>query len=401
MTTISEVKSNLIGTGHGSTLNKVRNIEQALERAANTMLANISPIETIRVAALNSLIYDDVYNYPLPSDFHKPIDLLPQEARNNYDSASRKFLEKFDLKKSIENRTMTIESSEGTKFIRINWRKKAGKLLHSMNSLTANGTWSAVGSASGLKAQTLYKISGNASIEFDLVASGDGIQNTTMKAVNLTNEDEVADVFVEVYLPSTTGVSSISALWGNDLSSNYWTGVAQTAQADGTAFKVGWNILKFPWSTATETGTVAPATIDSFRLTIASTAALTNVRVDNIIFTVGRPFDLKYYSQYVFRNSAGTFLRQPSSDNDSVVFEGTALQTFIMECLKAIAQQVEGEDALADLDYARKELNGDPGSPDPIARRGLYAKYRSEFPSQSKKATSSWSNPRNPNLRYR
>lgn len=401
MTTVSELKNNLIGTGHGSTLNKVRNIEQALERAANTMLAKISPIETERTAALSSLIYDDVYNYPLPSDFGKPIDLLPQDARNSYDRVQRVYFERFDLRKALENRTMTIESSEGTKFIRINWQKRAGKLLNSMNSLTRNGTWSAVGSASGLKAQTLHKISGNASIEFDLTASGDGIQNTTMTAVNLTDEDEVADVFAWVYLPSTSGVSSISALWGNDLTSNYWTGVAQTAQADGTTFKVGWNLIKFPWSTATETGTVAPATIDSFRLTIASTVALTNVRVDSIMFTVGRPFDLKYYSQYVFRNSAGTFLRQPSSDNDNIVFEGMALQIYIMEALKAISQQVEGEDAQSDLDYARRELNGDPSSPDPILRRGLYSNYRVEFPNQSKKATSRWSTPRNPNLRYR
>lgn len=402
MTTISQVKASLTGMLHGGTLNKVRNIEYLFERAGNTMLSHIDPIETERIAALSNLVYDDVYNYSVPSDLKKPIDLLPQESRTHQDSAQRTLPERFDLQKEIANKTISLESSEGTRFLRINWRKRAGKLLHSMNSLTANGTWSAVGSASGLKAQSLYKISGNASIEFDLAASGDGIQNTGMTAVDLTDEDEVADVFAWVYLPSTSTVTSISALWGNDLTTNYWTAVAQTAQADGTAFKTGWNLIRFPWSTATETGTVAPATIDSFRLTVAvSSGTLTNVRVDNIIFTVGRPFDLKYYSQYIFRNSAGTFLRQPTSDDDNVVFEGTALEIYLAECLKEAAQQFEGEDSSFDINFANQKLWGNSGSPDPIGKMGLYAKYRKEYPSASKKVVTSWTNPKNPNLRSR
>src|SRR3990167_2634553 len=397
MTEISEVKNHLIGLGHGSTLNKVRNINHAFERASNAMLSHIDPIETIRIATLNSLVYDDVNNYSLPSDYKKIIDLIPQADRKSWDNALRKQPRGFDVKKALENRTISIEASEGTKTIRINWKHRNPILYHSMNSLTSNGTWSVFGSATGLKAQTLFKVSGNASIEFDLEASGDGIQNTGASALDLTDEDEVADVFAWVYLPSAP--TSLTAIWGNDLTANYWTGVAQTTQADGTAFKTGWNLIKWPWSTATETGTVAPATIDSFRITIANGSALTNVRVDNIFFAVGKNFDLKYYSQYPFRNSAGTFIVRPTDDTDSVVYEGTALQIFLMESLKAMAQQIEGEDAVSDMRYASQELNGDFNSPDRIQRIGLYGKYRTEYPTNAKKAVTTWSNPRNPNLR--
>jgi len=393
MATISTIKDNLTGMGGTASIDDVVGIYSLMERSANTMLAKIDPIDTLRTAALSGLVYDDIYNYNLPSDYKKIIDLYPQEDRNYGDRAGRRYAEPFDALKALHNKELAIESSEGTKFIRISWREGGAnqpKTLHSMNSLTANGTWSVVGSAVGLKAQTLYKINGNASIEFDLVATGDGIQNTTMDALDLETEDEVADCFVWVYLPSVP--TSITAIWGNDLTTNYWTAVAQTAQADGTAFKVGWNLLKFPWSAATETGTVAPATIDSFKLTIANGSALTNVRVDQIRFIVGRDYDIKYYSQYAFKNASGTWINIPTTDDDTVIFTGTALQIFILECRIAVAQQLiqDPKQSLAATAWERVQLNGDPQSTDRIGRIGLYAHYRSEYPSMSKKAITSY-----------
>ena len=69
-----------------------------------------------------------------------------------------------------------------------------------------------------------------------------------MDAVDLTDYDEVSDFFTWIYFGTVP--TSVSAVWGNDLTANYWTSTAQTTQADGTAFKVGWNLLKFSWATA-------------------------------------------------------------------------------------------------------------------------------------------------------
>lgn len=363
---------------HGGTLNKVRNLEALFERAANTMLSKIDPIDTMRIAGLSNTVHDDVYNYALPSDFKKIIDLYPQDNRQSSDLSGRKYAEKFDVSKALTNKTMTIEGSEGSKIIRINWRSRQGKVLNAMNSLTANGTWSVVASATGLVLDTITKQSGGGSIRFDVVASGDGIQNTGMTQLNLTDEDEVADVFIWVYFPVITALTSVSFIWGNDLTTNYWTSVAQTTQADGTAFKVGWNLLKFPWSTATETGTVAPATIDSGKITIASTGAIADVRVDNIVFSIGRAFDIKYYSKYIIKNSSGTWLSRFTSDDDIVVLDNDAIQIFLLESLKAAAQQVEGVDSTFDLNFANQELEP------------LYKRYKTEHGSEAKKKIGSY-----------
>ncbi len=390
---IGDIKENLTAQLHGGTLSKVRNFESACERAAGIVLSNLDPIETERIASLSQVIHDDLYNYSLPSDFKKIIDLYPQADRDNSDDASRVYAGRFDLQKGIRNKQITIEGNEGSKFLRVNWKENNSITFHSMNSLTSNGTIAVVGSATGLKLNEQIKYSGSASVQFNSVASGDGIQITGATQIDLEDWDEMADVIIPIYFGVTTYVTSITGIWGNDLTANYWTGVAQTTQADGTAFRAGWNLIKIPWSTATETGTVDPKTIDSFKLTIVTTGAISAIRVDNIIFSLGTAFDIKYYSKYLFKNTAGTLMSKPTANDDDITVLGDLdlNNIFVFELLKELAHQIEGEDSAFDINYANQRLHGDSNSPDPVMRIGLYAKYRGEYPSMSKKAVTSYS----------
>lgn len=374
---ITQLDQHLIGMGHGGTLNKVRNKYQMYERSASKFLLKNKPLTVMRIAALSSTIHDDVYNYALPSDFLSIVDLIPQDNRGSWDSAYRTYAGKFDLEKAIKDKVISLEGSGGAKIARINWRSHAPVVVNAMDSLTANGTWSAVASAASLSANTLFKVSGSGAIEFNVVASADGIQNTSMTTLDLTDEDEVADFFVWIYFPSVP--TSVTGVWGNDLTTKYWTSTAQTTQADATSFRVGWNLIKFPWSTATETGTVVPTTIDSFKITIATgTVPMNNVRIDNITCSIGRNFDIKYYSKYLFTNSAGSWLSLPTTDDDNVMVDNDALPLFLFELLKDMAHQLEGSDAGFDITYARQELEE------------LFPHFRTENPNQSKKAISSY-----------
>lgn len=376
--TITQVKENLTSLGHGGTLNKVRNIEALMERTASVFLAKCKPMETIRLGTLSSTVYDDIYNYSLPSDYNALIDLIPQDDRGSWDNAYRRKARQFDLEKAIREKTISIEGSEGTKIIRINWRTRQPKTLNTMDSLTDNGTWSAVGTASGLVADTIIKRNGSGSVRFDVAATGDGIQNSTMTVVDLTDEDEIADIFVDVYIKNATDLAnfnSITPIWGNNLTTALWTGVAQTTQADGTAFRVGWNEIKFPWNTATETGTVAPATVDSLKFTINVDAAIADLRIDNVRIAIGRAFDIKYYSKYLFKNSSGVYLSRPASDEDTVTIDNDSLPIYLFELLKTMAHQLEGTDSAFDINFAEKEL------------MTLYPAFRSEYPDMRKKAS--------------
>lgn len=391
--TVGQFKESLTAELHGGTLSKVRNVEAMLERAANTMLMKVDPIDTERIIPLTQAVHDQVYNYTLATDYKKIIDLYPQDNRTFLDSSHRKYARAFDLKKAFAEKTISVESSEGTKFLRINWPTVSPKLVNAMDSTTANGTWTAITGASGLVADALYKITGSASLRFNLTASGGGLQNTTMQQIDLSSWDEEADFFIWFYFPAVSALTSITGIWGNDLTTNYWTSVAQTAQADGTAFKIGWNLIRFPWSTASETGTVVPTAIDSFKFTIQSTGAISNVRTDNIVVSLGRMFDMKYYSKYILKNSAGTWISRTTTDDDVIVLDSDAIQLYHLETLIAAAQQVEGSDSSFDITFANRQLHGDPTAVSIEGRLGLYRLYKGENPSQSKKATNRWFSP--------
>jgi len=376
MFTITQVKENLIAMGHSGSLNKVRNFEAACERAANTMLAKAKLLEQQRAVALTQTVHEDLFNYALPSDFYSLIDLYPQGDRTNRDLSKRVLSSRFDLLKALRRKEITIDGSEGSKRIRINWRICSPKTLHIMDSYDGNGTWTAVGSATNITTDTIIKYSGGGSVRWDLVATGDGIQNTTMSAVDLTDEDEIADLIIPIYLGAVP--TSISVIWGNDLTANYWTGVAQTAQADGTAFRVGWNLIKVPWSTATETGTVDVTAIDSVKITVAKATALADIRVDNIQVSIGYPFEIKYYTKLLFQTAAGVFESRPSADESLVLCDNDSLQIFLLELLIAIAHQVEGTDSTFDISFANTQLPT------------LYQTYKGEHPDESVRPTANY-----------
>lgn len=381
MYTISQIDSHLIGMGHGGTLNKVINKYQMYERSASKFLLKNKPITSMRTKVLTDAVHDDLNDYDLPDDFLSLIDLIPQDNRESWDNAYRTYSGVFDIQKAIKNRTVSIEGSEGTKIIRINWKSKQPKVLHTMDSLTSNGTWAVVGTASGLVIDEITKRKGNASVRFDVATTGDGIQNSTMTAVDMTDEDEVADVLFDVYIKNSTELAkltSIIGIWGNNLTTALWTGTAQTTQADGSAFKVGWNNIKIPWSTATETGTVIPSTINSLKFTVACTAAISDLRIDNVRFSIGRNFDIKYYSKFLFKNSSNTWISIPTTDDDIVVIDNDGLPILLFELLKDMAHQMEGSDAAFDINYAQGEL------------KELFPNFRSENPNQTKLASTSY-----------
>lgn len=393
MYTITEIENHLVGLSHGGTLNKVRNKYYLMHRAANALLSKIKPLETIRLATLSQTVHSDYYNYAVPSDYSSLIGVYPQANRQSFDQAFRVGAEYFDRRSKIDDRKISIEGLDGTKKLRINWDIRKPKVLSTMESYNGNGTWVASGTASNVATDTLYKYSGGGSVRFDTAASGDGIENTTLGALDLTEEDEIADAYVPFYIKDAielAKLTSVTFVWGNNLSTAFWTGVAVTAQADGTAFRVGWNVIKVPWSTATETGTVDPLTVDAARITCAATSGINDIRVDNILFSIGYPFDIKYHSKFLFQTAAGVWIAQPTVDTDVVVLDNDAVNIFLYECLDEMAHQVEGEDSTFDMAQANKKLYGDPRASDYVGRVGLYAAYRSEYPSQSVKITSNY-----------
>ena len=356
---------------HGATLNKVKNINEAFRRAGATMLTKVDPPETLRVVELTNTVHSNIFDYSLPSDVkqEKIVDLRPQINRTEADNPTHLFLKPFDLRKARGN--FVIRYDDVVKSLRYSKAVKAGKTLHNMNSLTANGTWATTADASNLTADTLNKVKGNASLNFDLTgaATTGYIENSDMTAVDLSAEENIAKLFVYVYIPDTTIITNYILRFGSS-SANYWS-VTVTSPHDQTTFKTGWNLLSFNWNRATETGTGDSSAINYLRLTVTyDGTADTDLRVDEIVASVGEIYELVYYSNAVFRNSSGTFAATTSSDSDILNLGEDGAQIFTLESLIAIAQQLQGIDSGFDIGFAKNEL------------LPLYQDYQMAHPSQ-------------------
>lgn len=378
--TITQITDHLDGMGHGAGTDKITNIDSFFERVGASFLTKVHPLEAINTVELNSLVHDQLNDYQVPYDFGAVIDLYPDDDRELWDQSFRTKAGQFDREKAFANKTISVEAQAGEKILRINWKSKSPIVLNTADSLTANGTWSVIGGATGLVVNTIYKKSGNGSLEFDLPVSGGGIQNTTMTPVDLSTYSPYATNFVWVQLGSDfANLTSITPVWGNDLTTNFWTGQAITTQADGQPFRMGWNQIEAPWTVATQTGAVNPILTDSYKLTFQTTAAMQNVRVDNILFSLGRAFDLKYYSKYIYQSATtGNRISIPDVEggNDLVLIDNDLLPHFLMECLIHMSQQMQGSDGGPDINFAQSQL------------QVLFPAYKAINPPMIKKATS-------------
>jgi len=117
--TIAKLKDDIQRKTHGTSLNKIQDIDGLINEASRNFLADVDPAETIRIEELATNLETDVYDYVLPVDLkgNKIIDIRPAEDRGIADKFSQTYSEAFDLRKS--DGTFNIEYNSGVKTIRI------------------------------------------------------------------------------------------------------------------------------------------------------------------------------------------------------------------------------------------------------------------------------------------
>lgn len=371
---ISDFKTRLQSKIHGSSLNKVQDVYNLIYEGAGNFLLRVDPQETIRSSLLSNALYDQVYNYTAPTDLKgdKIIDFRPQANRTAGDNFNSVFSEEFDRNKI--NNDFTVEHKNGFKTLRISKSLYAGVTLNDSNTTTDNGTWAATASASNLTADTYYKLSGTASLRFDLAAAGSSgyIENSTMTAVDASTIKNNGAIFVPVYLSTAANITSVALRWGSS-SANYYS-VTVTTTTDGTAFVDGWNILRFDWYNLTPTGTPDDEAINYLRLTFAYNGTATpSCRFDNIVARRGELYETIYYSKYLFRSSAGTWKDKPTADDDYIVLDTDGMNCLLYEVAELVGQELQGEDATFDITYLSQN------------KKDAWGTYSNSYKSQSTK----------------
>lgn len=377
--TVADFKTRLAQKIHGQNLDKVPDVYGLIGEAAGNLLLHFDPLETRRVYALQNGLYDDVFRYAAPSDLKKDriVSIRPQGA-TSYGNTFRMVLpDQFDRYKAIDAGTFCVESDGGTKTLRVSQSLTQGATLNESDSVTANGTWSASGDASGIATDTVNFVSGSGSVRFDLAASGSAgvVTNSTMAAVDLSGDQygDAYSVLAYVYLPSAHA-TAMTLRWGSD-ASNYYSSTATAAQ-DGTALGAGWNLVRFDRASATVTLSPDDGAIDYLRLSIAyDGTAMPGVRIDNFVVRVATAYEVVYYSRYLFENASGTRIEIPTADTDVIQLDVDGVSCLLYEAARLAAQELQGEDGAVDLAVFQKD------------RDDVWKAYGIGTPSESKQRT--------------
>lgn len=352
---ITRLKADLEGIGHGTTLNKITNLNGLINRAARQLLLDVDPQETKRITSLASQVFDQVYDYPLPVDVkgNKVIDIRPQVRRTPSDQFTQTYNEEFDVYK-VRNQfpSMTINFNSGIKTIRLSQKLLTGVTINQINTISDNGTWAVGGDATDLTQDDINFVAAQSSLRFNLSgATGIGyIENSTMATVDLTDLLSQGTQFLWVYIPDTTNTTSINLRWGSS-NADYWTGTVTTTQS-GTAFETGWNLLSFNWPTSA-TGAPDVTAVNYLRVTYNYTigTVINNVRANLAVSRLGSIYEIEYYSKYMFRNAlTGAFQETVLTNSDLINLDTESYNLLTDCCAVLMAQQMQGEDS--SFDYA-------------------------------------------------
>jgi hypothetical protein len=362
---ILQLKADLEGLLHGTTLNQITNIDGLVLRSARTLLLDIDPQETKRIAQLANPIYNAVYDYALPVDLkgQRIIDIRPQVNRQTNDVLSQKYSQDFDSQKLlVDSNNFNVNFNTGVKTIRINNPSlPSGALLNECDGITGNGTWAAGGDASNLRVDNVNYASGSGALDIDLGAAGTVgyIENSTMNAVDLTDELNQGSLFLFVKLPTASNFTSVTLRWGSD-SSNYWTST-QTVTQQNTAFANGWNLIACPWASATTVGSPDVTAVDYLRVSFAyNGTAQTAVGIDSIVCRLGSSMEIVYYSKYLFATSTGTWQESVTDDSNLVNLDGESYNLLLDLVALNATQQQQGINALRyDAPYFQKKYEDD------------------------------------------
>lgn len=381
---ITTLKSRIEPKLHGTSLAKVAGINAVIGEAAGKVLSRIDPYNTKRRAVIENAIYDRVYNYTAPTDIKgvgKIVDLRPIADRATTDSISGRYTREFDIKK--EHDTVTIETLSNVKTLRLSKDLTPRTIMHRCDSLTLEGTVTGGGDVENLDTNNLDHISGNAAIQFGLDgATGEGTLTFALDTpIDISDLEDLGALFHWLKFPDVSRLTSVKLEWGSS-ASVYWHETA-TAAHDRAFVSNAWMLLRHEWADAIEVGSPAEAdaeAIDHLKLTFTYSTgdSLANIRLDNITAALGEVWELIYYSNALFTDSAGTTYKTiPTADSDIILLDDEWVNILLYEVVLTLAQEIKGKDMASDYKFFYNELyRTNEDNP------GLYMSYEEQNPSE-------------------
>jgi len=378
MKTVSDLKNSVSAILSNLDLNNIADLNPTLERAVTNLIERADIPEASGIQ--NITLYNGVYDYPIDTKVFgtKVVDIAPQGiSRPAWDGVTKTNQQNFDRTKGyLANGTrFTFKYLSGTPIIRIETQNTVQNV--NVDTCTTLSNWVESGSLSSLTVNTSNYYQQPASLRFTLTGSSAGILTETLSnAIDLGSYEDVGVVFLAVYIPDSTTLTSIQLKMGSD-STNYDSKTV-TQGFTGAWTSNNWQLVAFDMSAATTTGTPDWDAIDYVQITFNHTATQTNFRIGDLFISQPSANQIFYYSNAVFMATGTTTqLKTITTDTDSIVFNDSAYTIYLYESALALLENTSG--GMGDPMYARiqEKLNGNGGQ-----IKGLYQQYQGSNPSQ-------------------
>ena len=291
----------------------------------------------------------DKFEFHCPSDLkgNAVVDIQRRvDKANQYDLTTP---EEFQRRKSMYGQQVAIDDQEFSmrKLLVSGIEDISNASIHACNTYDGDGTWAADGAEiTAVSTNTSNYLEGSGSIGFTTVTAaitGGTLTVADMTAVDISAYEDYS-VYAWVYIPMATGLTSFTLKWGSS-SANYFSRTV-TATHDNVSFFVGWNLLRFPWADATETGTVVETAVDYIQLTVvkgSTNTGTTGWLIDNIWTTKDSEHDVIYYTEYGWQNASGIYILESTADTDLINADAEGADLIILKAAELCSEKIDDQ----------------------------------------------------------
>lgn len=350
-----------INAGIQGKIGMLTSSENTVNRSTRRTLSEIDMVSMRRRSVLAPNLFNGINDYFCPSDLkgYAIIDLPGQAIRSDREI---ELVPSVEFSQRKERHTIAIDDYDGVRVLKINSGVDSQSIVISeLDSLASAATanWSAFGDATSIAADNDDFIKGAGSLKANITAAGGttfGIQNATVNPVDITNYlGGTSAFFIWVKINSITGLTNYKLRFGSATGAYYEQTV--TTQADGTAFVPGWNLLMFPLSSYTTTGSPVITAMKYFAIfmtKLGSKILETDYKFDYLVLKRGVISYLKYYSKFAWQTALGVRVENSSDDTDFIVCDTEEFDILVLKGITIAAREVgltETEIQQKDKDY--------------------------------------------------
>ncbi len=341
----------------------------AADEGRRMMKQRINPPEMVRTFTLEDAIYSHLNEYAVPEEmsYDDVIEIKKLETRDdtNVDTLEnpmsvthRKNFFKKDKHYGDVRNVMTINYKNGLKTASIHnptGLRPRQMLIHNMDSLSKNGTFTVGGNIGNLTVDHLNREQGKGSFSFDINGSGTSgfIETMDMQPFKLTSFLPKGALFERFFTSLPREITSIS-LSVYSSPTDYYRFTVNGPHNNGTGFLEGWNQLKFQ---ITPVGNPNSDALIGFRLEITTTGNNVGLcRFDELIARDGDVYEITFESRYcVIDPTTGQWIKRGTKGTDELVFEDDSYSVYVFEVALALMKELYTNGAIAKADISSTE----------------------------------------------